>query len=464
MTNIILNRLLFVAEIWGAGFMFACRLRKRDRFLLRLICGILVSMGVAILLGLANSNAWITSLIFMAMFVMIVLLMKLCYDEPWQNIIFCGIAAYTTQHFAYEFANLFLTLITDGASPLLGTYGTEIIEIGDDWQFVWLSFYASIYVLCYYVAYCGAYFVFGRQIGSESDLKIKNFKLLLIVGVGLLVDILLNALFVHSDFVTIDSDSIVLISLMIYVYNCLCCALLLTVQFGLVMQRKLAAELDLAMSLSKLRAEQYAVSKENIDIINQKCHDMKHQIRMIGHTNSLPQDVVDEIEHSINIYDASVKTGNEVLDTILTEKNLRCVANNILMSCVADGACISFIKDSDLCALFGNALDNAIEAVMKVEDAEKRVIELILYERCGLISLNISNTFVGEVKLVNGFPITMKSDLHLHGFGVKSMQIIVERYGGEITVSAQDNIFGLSILIPVPIEPEKKEKVKIIQA
>ena len=456
MTNIFLNRLLFVLEIWGTEFIFACHLRKKKNFWLRFFGGVFVSLGIAALFGSPESNAYFTSFVFITIFLLIVLLSKFCYDEPWQNIIFCGIAAYTTQHCAYEFANLVLTLVTNGSSPLLGAYGTEILDFGN-WNWNWFCFYGAIYALCCYVVYCGAFFLFSVRIRNESDLKIKSFKLLLLVGAGLVIDILLNAFFVHSDIVNVDSRDVVLVSLMIYVYNCLCCILLLTVQFGLVLQRRLETELDLVKSLSRIRAEQYALAKENIDIINQKCHDMKHQIRRIGHSKQLPQDVVEEIEHSVSLYDASIKTGNEVLDTILTEKSLWCVANNVVMSCVADGAKISFVKDSDLYALFGNALDNAIEAVVKVAEKEKRVIGLVLYERNGFITLNVNNTFVGEVKLVNGLPVTTKSNRHIHGFGVKSIQLIVERYGGEMAVSVHDNVFSLSILIPVPTGRKKGE-------
>ena len=166
----------------------------------------------------------------------------------------------------------------------------------------------------------------------------------------------------------------------------------------------------------------------------------------------MPQDVVKEIEQSVHIYDAMVRTGNEALDIILTEKSLRCVANGITMSCVADGKKISFVNDSDLYALFGNALDNAIEAVLKVEETEKRVIGLVLYERNGFVTLNVNNAYAGDLKLVNGLPATTKSDHHLHGFGVKSIRLIVEKYGGEMGITAKDGVFSLCILIPVPSE------------
>lgn len=74
-----------------------------------------------------------------------------------------------------------------------------------------------------------------------------------------------------------------------------------------------------------------------------------------------------------------------------------------------------------------------------------------MYERNGFITLNITNTFVGEVSLVDGLPMTTKQNRHIHGYGVKSIQLIVEHYGGEMSVSIQGDVFSLGILIPVPV-------------
>ena len=130
-------------------------------------------------------------------------------------------------------------------------------------------------------------------------------------------------------------------------------------------------ELDLMNLLLEKEQEQYRLSRENIAIINQKCHDLKHQLRAIRKSTEADKNqYIKEVEESIKIYEAIVKTGNEVLDTILTEKSLYCKERGIVVSCVADGALLSFMHTMDLYSLFGNALDNAIEAVEKIETEE----------------------------------------------------------------------------------------------
>ena len=96
--------------------------------------------------------------------------------------------------------------------------------------------------------------------------------------------------------------------------------------------------------LWRQQKEHYRITKENIDIINRKCHDLKHQISALRDmcTKEEREKYITEIQDSIQIYEAMVKTGNDVLDTILTERSLICKANNIVVSCVADGKGWSF--------------------------------------------------------------------------------------------------------------------------
>ena len=104
-------------------------------------------------------------------------------------------------------------------------------------------------------------------------------------------------------------------------------------------------------------------------LINHKCHDLKHQISAMRAITS-PEErekYLREVEDSVQIYDAIVQTGNEVLDTVLTEKSLFCAANNIKINCIVDGRQMDIFEPVDLYTIFGNALDNAIESVRQLE-------------------------------------------------------------------------------------------------
>ena len=223
--------------------------------------------------------------------------------------------------------------------------------------------------------------------------------------------------------------------------------LLVVIQLHLIKNKELENDLDFTKKLNAQQKKNYEISKESIDLINMKCHDMRYQIRQIGKNKSISQDTIIEIEKAVSLYDSTVKTGNDVLDTILTEKSLKCSSNDIQLICVADGKILNFMKDEDIYSLFGNALDNAIEATLKCHDIEKRIIDVELYSSGNLITISISNPNVEKIILKDGLPLTTKNDHNSHGYGMKSIRYIVEKYNGNLIIDCNNNIFVLSILL-----------------
>lgn len=106
----------------------------------------------------------------------------------------------------------------------------------------------------------------------------------------------------------------------------------------------------------------------------------------------------------------------------------------------------------DLSAIFGNALDNAIESVMRVEDPEKRLIHVTVSARKGFTLITFENYFEGELSFAGQLPVTTKGDRGFHGYGLKSIRYVAEKYGGSMTVQAEEQWFKLNILFPRPEE------------
>lgn len=228
-------------------------------------------------------------------------------------------------------------------------------------------------------------------------------------------------------------------------------ALILYLQSELFKKSAMRQELEVMNLLWKKEQEQYQLSKENIALINQKCHDLKHQIRAIRNASKEEMDkYLEEMEDTIRIYEAIVKTGNDVLDTILTEKSLYCKDRGIMVSCVADGSQMDFINTVDLYAILGNALDNAIEAVEKFKHKEKRQIDVMIYRQQSFLVMNIVNPMKDELVFEEELPVSTKGDNRYHGFGLRSMKYLVKKYDGYLTVSKEDGCFSLKILIPIP--------------
>lgn len=115
--------------------------------------------------------------------------------------------------------------------------------------------------------------------------------------------------------------------------------------------------------------------------------------------------------------------------------------------CVADGNSIDFLSEGDTYSLFGNILDNAIDAVSKIADAESRTIDLQIARKGGFVSVSAKNPYIGTIELdEDGLPLTDKADKDYHGFGIKSIAFVVKKYGGELSVVLEDGIFVLNIL------------------
>ena len=217
------------------------------------------------------------------------------------------------------------------------------------------------------------------------------------------------------------------------------------------LQLEAERELYIVRQLQLSREEQYRISKENIDLINQKCHDLKHQIaalRSLRDADEIDRQI-SEMEKAVMIYDSAIKTGNTALDVVLTEKSLLCEANGINLTCLVDGRSLDFVKVVDLYSMFGNALDNAIESVMKEEDRQKRVIQVVGYREQNFLLIRVRNYCENPPVLVDDLPLTTKEENGYHGFGIKSIRATAEKYGGEIAIETGACFFSLQILLPV---------------
>ena len=211
-------------------------------------------------------------------------------------------------------------------------------------------------------------------------------------------------------------------------------------------------EVNALQSVVDLQYANYRLSQESIDLVNRKYHDLKHQIAALRADLSGPEklDCLNQIERDIRVYESRSDTGNKVLDAILTAKSAHCLDRGITLTCLADGAALEFMGVVEVSALFGNALDNAIEAVDKLPDRSERLIRLSVARQRGFLCVKVENR-CGDGLVIDGeLPRTTKADKSLHGYGLKSIRATAEQYGGSVTVQAEGGWFTLGIVIPIP--------------
>ena len=197
---------------------------------------------------------------------------------------------------------------------------------------------------------------------------------------------------------------------------------------------------------------QYRQSRESIDLINRKYHDLKHQIAVLRAEENPQQRAafLDKMEEEIQHYEAQNKTGNPVLDTVLTGKSLYCAKHQIKLTCVADGAALDFMDVMDICTIFGNLLDNAIEYELTIPDKEQRLIHLEVSTRKGFVLIRCENYFQGTLVCQDGLPRTTKQDSDYHGYGLKSIRYTARKYGGNLSLEGGDGWFVATLLFPIP--------------
>ena len=221
--------------------------------------------------------------------------------------------------------------------------------------------------------------------------------------------------------------------------------LILTVQHEQLREAALHSELAELDGVLHRQYEQYKQSKENIRLINRRYHELKMQIAAIrAERDHAKQDVaLAAMESVIRQCEVENKTGNPVLDTILTAKTMECQQENINITCVADGRMLGFLTIRELCTIVGVALDNAIAAVRAEPDPEKRLIKVAVYSQGGFAMLRFEHyTETAPALDADGLP--------KQGSDLKSVRTTVGQHGGSMTLHWENNWCTLRILFPLP--------------
>lgn len=218
-------------------------------------------------------------------------------------------------------------------------------------------------------------------------------------------------------------------------------------------------ELNMEKELSAINAtlksqyEQYRYFQESMEMVHIKYHDLQHQIAGLRAVTDAGErkEWLDTMEKDLKTYESLNKTGNQVLDTLLASKIHNCMKNDVRITCVADGKLLNFMHVTDICTIFGNALDNAIESVVMLPDPAQRLIHISVSGKKGFLFIKIENYCNEKVEIKDKLPVTTKPDKRNHGFGLKSIRYSAEKYGGTISVSMEKNWFELNVLIPLPV-------------
>lgn len=417
-------------------FFLSYKFSRRGCYVFRLIVGLILFAACAFFLGVAvAATEWFAPALLLGIKILATLMLDafvfgyllFMYREKLTKLLLCAVTVLAVQRLTYELYMYFLLAIEGTTRNVLGPIGITAADYT-----IHYAFYFAVEL-----AYC---ILFGRK-NSNNDIHngyILVLILIVIVGTVLLDGILSN---------TVTGP--VIVEAARRGFDLLCCAVVLFLRYELLRARQVQSDLDLMKFMWQQKEKQFELSKETVNLINTKCHDIRHQLEDFGKVVG-EGGTVEELKQSIKIYDGLVKTDNDVLDIILAEKFLYCQSRGIRLHYIVDGGCLNFMSAGDVYSIFGNAIDNAIDYLEKVEDVQKRVFRMFVRRKDGFITGHMENVFFGTLRIKNGLPVSDKDDGNYHGYGVLSMQTAVKRLGGSLTVSAADGLFCVNFIIPVP--------------
>ncbi len=424
-------KFIFLTELMFGYLLFLFRLRIRKGIFWRAPVAALCCIAAGFAIPVVQESSVYLSVMVIALFVVTLCGVKLCVDETWSTILFVGMFAYTVQHISYQTYTLFCNILGVGGNIYTGN--TDVFA-----EPLAVLIFISSHVVVYVIAWA----VLAYRLKKADNMVIGRNRLIMLSIFILLADVIINAVVVYS---VKSTDKVV--SNIFAVYNILSCIFALCVQFLMLNSERYENELKIVESLWRKDKHNYEMTKASIELINTKCHDLRHRMRIARNRPQIDENELEEIEKAINIYEGNLKTGNETLDIILSEASFFCHNNDITLICIADGAQLDFMRSGDIYSLIQNGVHNAMNAVVPIKEKDRRIIRIMIRRTGNMVCVHMENYFDAEQRpqFKDGLPVTKQDKLY-HGFGMRSIQNVCKKYDGKLSIAVEDDIFNLDIV------------------
>lgn len=420
---------IFMIEIILAELILLYSAPKRKYFYIKLIA---TSVLLVVLSGFYPelksefiSSQWIRFFKYTILFAFSIAGMGVCFDIKIISLLSATTSGYALQHLSYR-----LVIMMYAIPVVTQTFNREYIWV---LECILLPFFYLI-----------GWLIFGRMAAKDEFYKNSNPKLIVISFVTLFVCLIINRL---TNVINENG----LVNLGNCLYGIVCCALLLFINNNLYTINVMCSKNETIARITYEEKKQFEASKINYEQMNLKHHDLKYVLSLMDSEEHKKE--LEEYRKIIENYDNEIISGNETLDIILNEKLELCKKENISFTFLGKGDLLSFVDQYDLYSLFGNIIDNAIEALRKVEIKTKKIISLTIESKANFVIISAMNYFNGELKKEDSHLITTKTDSpYSHGFGVQSIKHISQKYKGKVYITAENNIFTIEVFLTLPHE------------
>lgn len=215
--------------------------------------------------------------------------------------------------------------------------------------------------------------------------------------------------------------------------------------------KTLEKEKELLTMRDAMVTQRFAELEDVMEKNRQLSHDLKHHVLVLknfekeGNYEGI-HNYIEEIDHEFFETKKRVWIGNEIADMLLEQKRTQAIQEGIAFTIQAVPLAEWLFNDSETCSLLGNLLDNAIEACKRMEENTDKWISIKIENQKQLLFIKIENSINEAPFMKNGRPVSVKQDKLRHGYGLKGVERIVNKYEGMITYQSKDKAFQVKLL------------------
>lgn len=424
--------------------LFMIPLKKKQNFLPRLIIG--VAAGLLLAVPISMYHRWVSaaarqlavgaeaaivagSLLELVMYwACITALFALCCEGNLRYKAYCAACAYTTQDLAYT---IFVILYPEGAhrGARPGLPGTLWMEL-------------LLMVVCYTILY---HIIAVKILTMRQEIERSRGALLYGAAVALMGRAMGTIASVHYSPESQEMFRIITI------YDAVLSLSLLSAQVLIFRQITYKQQITMENRLRSQEYQQFTMYRDSVETLRHKCHDLKHILFALQQEDTTGQGetILKDLQTAVGNYDATFNTGNPTMDALLNKTWNSCEQRGIQWTCMADGQALNFLDPFDLYIMLGNAFDNALECVSALQETDKKFMSVNIRRKGNLALVCLRNYCDHALTFSDGLPITTKAEKSEHGYGMKSIREIAEKYNGTVSAGLESDIFTLNIMIPI---------------
>ncbi len=421
-----------LAEMSAVVVFLLHQKRNKDRIRQLILGGLCLGCVTACILSLPLVS---THTIYYALFHFFIIFILVCLSGIQNNkerILFTSLMEGSTHFLEHMIGDIFL--VATGIMPFR--------EQG----FLTVKFISSVVI---FIVYSAALYLIGYFIKKNKENQVPVYFWNVMTGlycVLVVLDVICVRLITTGDMIPSQISSFIIFECIWYVL------FLMTYIFVVNTDRYYRQRQDVAMmqTLIDKQQKQLELRKENVDQTAHLYHDMRKHLNVVKQMKNTTEraEYIKALEEELQSLDINCDTGNDTLDIIAADYMQRCRSMSIRLVLMVDGHLIDFMAMTDISALFTNALDNAIEAVQALPNEYDREIIVRMNTVKDWLIICFENKYKHILNIENDHILTTKDDSAMHGFGLRSIQMVCDKYNGELTCSTENERFILTCAFP----------------